>query len=500
MLALLPKSTILPAISLLILAAGACGDGESTDDADDGAGSGATASGGSSGSSGDDGKGGAAGSSGSGDGAGQAGALSGAAGAGEGGAAVGGGNSAGEAGADAAAGGNDAAGAGGEVAGAGGHAGQPPAAEGIYVVGGYLTSQEDWIGYLAVTDDISATGSIDLANVIEFPGDMSFASPGNGVIYVGDGGAPVVERWILNESRELVRDAEMGLAQFGIASGLGMKDPLHFLAPDRAYFIDGDSLQVVIWNPQTMETEDSFSIEGFLEEGMFLGLNYVHRDGDRLLLSARYWRADDTAALLTRIGIIDTTNDSVSYVDDTRCGNVAFHARDSQNNLYLATHTAQTGTIAVGAAGDPVAESCIIRFKAGANDFDLDYYVGLDELAGGHAGGIMRGAGDQAFVLKYAGPAFTLDNYARAHTLGQWEVHSLTLGDEAATFGQVAEVGLQSGYGLAFTTEVDGKDVPYVIAVEGDFSEGAYYDVSTPGKFERALTVPGFPAKAILVR
>jgi hypothetical protein len=61
-------------------------------------------------------------------------------------------------------------------------------------------------------------------------------------------------------------------------------------------------------------------------------------------------------------------------------------------------------------------------------------------------------------------------------------------------------VGLQSAYGLAFTTTVDGKAVPYVITVQGDFTEGAYYDVSTPGQFERALTVPGFPAKAILVR
>jgi hypothetical protein len=367
-------------------------------------------------------------------------------------------------------------------------------------VGGYLTSADDWIGYLAVVDDISAAGSIDLAKVVEFPDDMSFASPGNGVVYVGDGGSPVIERWVLDENDELTLDETMGLSQLGVTSGLGIKDPFHFLAEDRAYFIDGESLQVVIWNPQTMTTIDSFSIEGFLEEGLFQGLNYVHRDGDRLLLSARYWRADDTAALLTRVGIIDTTTDSVTYVDDTRCGNVAFHATDSEDNLYLATHTAQTGTIAVGAAGDPVAESCIIRFKAGADEFDPDYYVALDELAEGHAGGIMEGAGDEAFVLKYAGPEYNLDNYAKAHTGANWEIHRLTLGDEAATFEKVPDVELQSGYGLAFTALVDGEPIPYVIAVEGDFSEGAYFDVSKPGRFERALTVPGFPGRAILVR
>jgi hypothetical protein len=386
-------------------------------------------------------------------------------------------------------------------AGAGGGDADPvPMDEGIYVVGGYLTSQEQWIGYLAVTDDISASGSIDLGEVVEFPDDMCFASPGDGVIYVGNGGAPVIERWLLDEQNRLVKDGELGLMQYGIATGLGIKDPIHFLAKDRAYFIDGKTLQVVIWNPEAMETVDTFSIAGFEEPDMFLGLNFVHQDGDRLLLSARYWRADDTAALLTRVAIIDTTSDEVTYVDDTRCGNIAFHARDSDNNLYLASHPAQTAVIAVNAAGDPVAESCIIRFNAGADDFDQDYYVGLDALVGGHAGGIMQGADNEAFILKYAGPALTLDNYAKAHLGSNWEINRLTLGDEEATVAKVDGVELQSAYGLAFSTRVDGATTPYVITVKGDFTEGSYYDVSRPGQFTQALTVPGFPAKAILVK
>ena len=488
------RSAVLPLAASLLFAPSAC-DGDDTTDPED-EGNGATA-----GKGGGNGKGGSSGDGGSSASAGASDAGTTSAPGGSSGANNEAGSGNGASGSAQGGGSSGEGGSGGDAnAGVGGMGGQAPGAEGVYVVGGYLTTVEDWIGYLAVVHDLSAAGAIDLNDVVEFPDDMSFASSGNGTIYVGNGGEPVIERWILNENDELVRDQSMGLSQYGIASGLGMKDPFHFLAPDRAYFIDGESLQVVIWNPETMETLDTFSIEGFLEPDMFLGLNYVHKDGDRLLLSARYWRPDDSAALLTRVGIIDTTTDTITYADDTRCGNVAFHAHDSDNNLYLATHTAQTGTIAVGAAGNPVAESCIIRFNAGANDFDPDYYVGLDALANGHAGGIMQGAGDEAFVLKYAGPEYTLDNYARAHTKGQWEIHRVTLGNEAETFTKVENVELQSGYGLAFSTVVAGKTVPYVIAVEGDFSEGAYYDVSEPGKFERALTVPGFPGKAILVR
>jgi hypothetical protein len=388
---------------------------------------------------------------------------------------------------------------GGGAAGAGG-AEPLPVDEGIYVVGGYLTIQEKYVGYLAVTDDISAEGAIDLDEVVEFPDDMSFASPGNGVIYVGNGSAPVIERWLLNGSNELVKDGEVGLAQYGIASGLGIKDPLHFIADDRAYFIDGKTQQVVIWNPETMKTIDTFALDGFPEGDLFTGLNYVHKDGTRLLLSARYWRPDDTAALLTRVAIIDTNDDSVTYIDDTRCGNIAFQAHDSENNLYLASHPAQTAVIAVGLAGDPVAKSCVIRINSGDSEFDQDYYVDLDDLVGGSAGGIMQGAGDEAFILKHAGPTLTIDNAGSAAKRSEWEIHRLSLGNEEETLEKVPGVELQSAYGLAFTTRVAGKSRPYVITVKGDFSEGSYFDVSQPGEFTQALTVPGFPAKAILVK
>jgi hypothetical protein len=149
----------------------------------------------------------------------------------------------------------------GTVAGAGGE-GPIQMAEGIYVVGYYVTVQDEYIGYLSVTDDLSADGGVDISQAVEFPGDMSYASPGNGVIYVGRGSAPVIERWVLNDENRLEKDGEVGLAQYGIASGLGGRDPFHFLAEDRAYFIDAKTRQVVVWNPQTMKTIEAFSLDG----------------------------------------------------------------------------------------------------------------------------------------------------------------------------------------------------------------------------------------------
>lgn len=387
----------------------------------------------------------------------------------------------------------------GTVAGAGGE-GPIQMAEGIYVVGYYVTVQDEYIGYLSVTDDLSADGGVDISQAVEFPGDMSYASPGNGVIYVGRGSAPVIERWVLNDENRLEKDGEVGLAQYGIASGLGGRDPFHFLAEDRAYFIDAKTRQVVVWNPQTMKTIEAFSLDGLAEGDLFPSVTFAYRDGDRVLLSARYYRPDDSAALLTRVAIIDTLTDEVEYVDDTRCGNVAFKAVDGERNLYLASHPAQAAVVEAGIAGDPAAASCIIRIKAGEKEFDSDYYVDLSDVAGGPAGGLMQGSGDEAFVLKYVGAPLTLDNSAKAHTRADWEVNRLTLGEEAATIQAVEGLEPQSAYGLAFSTRVAGKTTPFIITVSGDLAAGRYHDVSVPGERTGALELPGFPGPAILVK
>jgi hypothetical protein len=47
---------------------------------------------------------------------------------------------------------------------------------------------------------------------------------------------------------------------------------------------------------------------------------------------------------------------------------------------------------------------------------------------------------------------------------------------------------------------VDGENTPFIITVNGDFSEGAYYNASDANAFEKALTVPGSPGPAIRIR
>lgn len=371
----------------------------------------------------------------------------------------------------------------------------------MYALGGYFIDPDgNWIAYLATVDDLSAAGEVDVSAAIEFPDDMVYGSPGDGAVYVGNGGKPVIEKWVLGESGRLEKAAEMGIGQYGIETGLGALEAMHFVSPEKAYFIDPPTLQAVVWNPSTMETIESISLEGFAIDGMFNALSYVHRDGDRLLIWGRYWREDDTAAPLTRLAFLDTKTDAVTYVDDDRCGNVTFEATDTAGNLYLASHPVHSASVAVGAAGDPAAATCILRVKAGADGFDPDYMVDLNALVDGVAATIMPGPGDTAFILVWEGEPFTVENFFMAHRLNSWAFHSIVLGDEANTLTRVPGIPLQGGYASAFTTDVDGVEVPFMVSVDGDYEKGTLYDMSDPSNFVPALEVPGYPGTVIRLR
>jgi hypothetical protein len=376
----------------------------------------------------------------------------------------------------------------------------------LFVAGGWLTTPDaEYVGYLALLDDISHRSSVDLDRVVEFPGDIAYGTPGDGSVYIVLATEPTIQRWVLDANDELELASELGLAQYGVSDGVRKSPPL-FLGPERAYYLDHETLQLVVWNPTTMRTLRAISLAGLEEEGYGMRTNYLHRDGDRLLVSASYWRLTDEEGYLklNRVAIIDTTNDAVTYVDDTRCGGVAFQATDSHGHLYLASHPGHTAALSVGMAhtegiSEPAA-SCLLRVKSGANEFDPDYYVDLNETSGGFTGGLMQGRGDTAYVLTYAGPALTTTNYFRAPRADAWAIHSITLGNEAESYAAVPNMPLISGYGFAFATRVAGEQTPFVITVKGDFSEGSYYDSSNPFAFEKALTLPGSPGAALRIR
>jgi hypothetical protein len=377
-----------------------------------------------------------------------------------------------------------------------------PGGDELWVVGNWTTTVDEYTGYLSVVDDLSSAGSVRVSQAVELGGDMVYASPGGGVVFVGLESEPVIERWGLNAENALEKQDEVSLANFGVTSTLGGgRNVIQFVDDRRAYYFDNENLQVIRFDPVAMTTMGSFSLEGLEEEGQDIGLNFIHRDGDRFILTARYWDVvSGTTTPLVRAAIVDFSSESVQYIDDTRCGDIAFDATDAAGNLYLGSHPGHAVYMAAGLDGDAPPPQCLLRIRQGESRFDPDYFVDLTALSGGVVGGLLQGADNHAYVFQYLGEPINEENWQPSLRGDQWALHGLTLGDEANTYAPVPGLASVTAYGDAFTTVVNGELTPFVIAVEADFSSGRYYEASNPFDVVEALPFTGFPGPAIRLK
>src|SRR5690606_26853429 len=190
---------------------------------------------------------------------------------------------------------------------------------------------------------------------------FTYSSPGGGVRFVGRDDKPFIERWKVDGNGKLNKEAELGLDAYGVTSTYGRSlQVIQFIDDERAYYVDIENFQVIVFNPQTMKISDDFTIDGLDAPGEWDQVAAVRRDGDRLLVAARYYdEVDDTTSHLSRVAIIDVTSDAVQYAEDTRCGNLAFDVIDDDGNIYFGSHAGLAVSAAAGIDGDSPPPACI---------------------------------------------------------------------------------------------------------------------------------------------
>ncbi|MEM8607568.1 MAG: hypothetical protein AAGF92_10700 [Myxococcota bacterium] len=394
------------------------------------------------------------------------------------------------------------AGSGGDPSGTGGAGGVDVVPSPLYAVCGALFTPDGTSGYVALVPDLEPTTTFELSDTLEVPGGTLCAATGDSdALFLGVGERSVIQRFRI-EDDQLVFDDEFGLAGLGITSPTG-RNPIHFLSQTRAYFIDGSTLQVVVWNPEEMIIEDSFSIEGLQQDDYSIGVNFVDRVGDRFVMSARYFRPDESAELLATAVIIDSTDDSVRYAEDARCGNLAWSTVAGNGDVYFASHPSQAARVRAGQAGDPVSAPCLLRIRNGENEFDPTFYVELNDLTGGRpTGALLRGSGNSAYVLAYDETvvAITPQNESIMTILPAWRYWALDFDGSFESADEVTAIPHGAGYGIGFVVDRTDGPAPYIVSIAGDLSSGTLFDIGDPDGFVEGLTAPGFLNQAIRVR
>jgi hypothetical protein len=372
----------------------------------------------------------------------------------------------------------------------------------LYAICGALFTPDGTSGYVATVPDLEPTTTFELEDTLEVPGGTLCAAPGDSdKLFLAVGERAVVQRYGI-DGESLVFEDEFGLAGLGITSPAG-RNPIHFLSESRAYFIDGSTLQVVVWNPQDMIIEDSFSIDGLWRDGLQIGVNFVDRVGDRFVMSARYFRPDESAEVVASAVIIDSTDDSVRYADDNRCGNLAWSTTSDDGDIYFASHPSQAARVRVDQAGDPASRPCLLRILNGENDFDPTFFVELNELTGGRpTGALLRGPADTAYVLAYDEEEvpITAQNQSLMTVVPAWRYWTLNLNGTFETAEEVTSIPHGAGYGIGFVVDRTDGPVPYIVSIAGDLSSGTLYDIGSPEGFVEGLTAPGFLNQALRIR
>lgn len=352
---------------------------------------------------------------------------------------------------------------------------------------------------LYVVDELSPDVVLDPAAAIELGGtaDVSVPPPGLGLrsFFVGLGEEPTIRRYDVDDDWNVTVGGELSLMGLGAMSGASLISSLTVVSRNRAYFVDIGTLQVIIIDPEKMEVIGDFPLSGIPEEGLKNPYAwYKNVDGSRIIVAFAFERSDDTPSPLSKVAIIDTATDTVTYDEQSRCGYLCWTAHDPAGNLYFVTHTYVAILNEAGLGGDPTFSPCMVRMLAGADGFDPNYYVDLRGIAGRPVGALMSGTDGTAYTLVYSPEAapLTPDNVDSAYGTPAWEHYSMQLGNEAASFTKVP--GIDSGipYSDGQPLTVGGSQVPIVTVVAEEFSRTTVYDASDPSDWARLAIVPNY--------
>ncbi|MBX2811100.1 MAG: hypothetical protein KTR25_04800 [Myxococcales bacterium] len=355
----------------------------------------------------------------------------------------------------------------------------------LWVVTGWTSSGDEYRGFLATTSDIT-TGEIKVEDVIDLGTDMSFGSDEGGNVFVGRGDSPIIQRWSLDEQRELQMAAEMNLGGLGITSTFGgNRNVIQIISETRAYYFDNQGFQVVVFNPTDMTITDNFDLEEISEDAAFSSLNFITRVDDRFFVSTRRWDEADNPVKELRVAIVDANSESVTYTSDTRCGDMAFSVADDEANVYFGSHHA------LGLFGsedtDPAApKPCMLRILAGETEFDPNYQINLNELVDGIGAGLFQGPNGTAFIAKYEGPDTDIADQLNSPV---WRLHQIELGDEVASLNPVADLPLVARFVATFETAIDGATVPFLV-LDSD-EESLYMSIADPEAPASGLSMSG---------
>ncbi|RKH22153.1 MxcI protein [Corallococcus praedator] len=269
----------------------------------------------------------------------------------------------------------------------------------LYAITTQLLVEDPVESYVVVTTQAEQTASLSLDNAIKVSGRaLGVGIPKSGSLYVVSDESPVVTRYRLNSAGSLEQAGTVSFETRGVTSLGEYQANFQFISETKAYFFDGATAQVVIWNPTAMTVTGTIPLAALVIPDTVLAFSgAVVHVGSQLIMPVG-WRPVSGVGITKKAGVvsIDTATDAATIATDDRCGYTHDAALGLDGKVYVATE-------AYGAAVYRVApdapEPCLLKFDPQTRAFDATFYRSLADLVGGGtAGALIPGAPGTAYV------------------------------------------------------------------------------------------------------
>jgi hypothetical protein len=317
-----------------------------------------------------------------------------------------------------------------------------------------------------------------------------------GKVYISDAESPVVTRYGFGQDGSFVEEGRIGFSDY--TSGFASIELL--LSPTKAYMTGGDSNQIVIWNPSTMQITGTLDLPIFeARNGIEPNISFNRGLGavqGRVYASVGWFDYENYQTVgQSEVVIIDTENDVVLEPLPVPCMDMDGASSDAEGNVYLTNWVYSPGASLVNDF-DP---ACSARVPSGSDAIDPAWQLRYVDVTGGMEGAALRYLGNNdaghpvgtfsAFtddVASYDPQADDL--YDWLFTDPKWELWTVDLVTlegrrvESESLGKYA-----GGY---YVEHHEGQS--YVLVAGGDYASTAIHTLTPEGVSQPAFDIMGW--------